>query len=284
MPRIACFSSCSRSRSPAATIRSPRPHPPTPRRPLRRPPRPPLPRTRKPPRTSGRLRPPSPSIDALVVRPSRGRPSSTARHRLCRDRRPSTRDGSGRGRGLGRLAGREGEPAHWPKKARGFSNTTRRIRASSWPRDRISKMNSGTASGSLWPQSPAEFTSSRSGPYCSTRSAARAGVHLVIGIEGHPGPVPGVERGADRVLLDVVDADPLGTDPAVAADHVEDHPRPLVLVRQVRRVHQHQLAESRGEVEVLEEDDRLVPRVLVQPDLADAEDVRAGRGTRGSSR
>ena len=78
-------------------------------------------------------------------------------------------------------------------------------------------------------------------------------------VERHPDPVPGLERVADRVLLDVVDADPLGLDPPVAADHVEDHPRPLVLVGQVRRVDQHQLAEPGGQVEVLEEDGRLVP-------------------------
>src|SRR5439155_4961442 len=70
---------------------------------------------------------------------------------------------------------------HWPKKASGLSRTILRMVASSCPRDRISKMNSGTARGSLWPQSPAELTMTRSVPYISTMSAARAGVHLVIG-------------------------------------------------------------------------------------------------------
>jgi tetratricopeptide (TPR) repeat protein len=71
--------------------------------------------------------------------------------------------------------------AHCAKNARGFSKTTFRIRPSSCPRRRISKMNSGTASGSLCPQSPAELTMTRSAPNISTMSAARAGVHLVIG-------------------------------------------------------------------------------------------------------
>ena len=57
-------------------------------------------------------------------------------------------------------------------------------------------------------------------------------------------------------------------------EHVEDHPRPLVLVGQVGRVDQDQLAGPRGQVEVLEEDGRLVPRVLVQADLADPQHAR----------
>jgi hypothetical protein len=39
----------------------------------------------------------------------------------------------------------------------------------------------GTASGSLWPQSPAELIQIRSVPYISMMSAARCGVHLVSG-------------------------------------------------------------------------------------------------------
>ena len=48
-------------------------------------------------------------------------------------------------------------------------------------RRRISRMKSGTAVGLDGPQSPAELTISRSGPYISIMSAARCGVHLVTG-------------------------------------------------------------------------------------------------------
>ena len=83
----------------------------------------------------------------------------------------------------------------------------------------------------------------------------------------------GIERQTNGVLLDVVDADPFRRDPAVAPEHVEDHPRPLVLVGQVRRMHQDQLAMFRGQVDVFEEDCRLILGVLVQPDLTDTEDA-----------
>ena len=86
------------------------------------------------------------------------------------------------------------------------------------------------------------------------------------------------------MLLDVIDADPLGMNPLVVPQHVEDHPRALVLVGQVRRVHQHQLLRPRGQVEMLQEHGRLVARVLVQADLADPEHPVPVRGTRGSSR
>ena len=60
----------------------------------------------------------------------------------------------------------------------------------------------------------------------------------------------------------------------VALEHVDDHPRALVLVLQVRRVDEDQLVRLRRQVEVLLKDGRLVGGVLVQPDLADAEHVR----------
>jgi hypothetical protein len=47
---------------------------------------------------------------------------------------------------------------------RGSRKTIRRIRLSGWPRSRMARMKSGTAVGFDGPQSPAEFTSSRSGP------------------------------------------------------------------------------------------------------------------------
>ena len=54
-------------------------------------------------------------------------------------------------------------------------------RSSAWPRRFISWMNSGTASGSDLPQSPAELAMMRSVPTISMMSAARAGVHFVVG-------------------------------------------------------------------------------------------------------
>ena len=100
------------------------------------------------------------------------------------------------------------------------------------------------------------------------------GSALAERVKRHPDPVPGVERQADRVFLDMVDADPLGLDPGVVADHIQDHPRPLVFVRQVRRVDQHQLIGPPGKVEVIEKHRRFVPRVLVQTNLADPENPR----------
>ena len=62
-----------------------------------------------------------------------------------------------------------------------------------------------------------------------------------------------------------------GSIAAVVPEHVEDHPRALVLVLQVRRVDEDQLVGPDGQVEVLQEDGRLVARVLVEADLADAQ-------------
>ena len=65
----------------------------------------------------------------------------------------------------------------------------------------------------------------------------------------------------------------LGDDPGIAREHVQDHPRPLILVGQVGRVHQDQLPVPGRQLEVLQEDRGLVSRVLVQADLADAQDA-----------
>jgi Zn-dependent membrane protease YugP len=69
----------------------------------------------------------------------------------------------------------------WRKNASGLSYTTLRITSSPWPRRRISRIISGTASGSDLPQSPAEFAMMRSVPTISRMSTARAGVHFVVG-------------------------------------------------------------------------------------------------------
>src|SRR5437879_2538301 len=55
-------------------------------------------------------------------------------------------------------------------------------------------------------------------------------------VQRHRAAEAAVERQAGRVLLDVIDADALRPHAAVVLEHVEDHPRPLVLVFQVRGV------------------------------------------------
>ena len=52
----------------------------------------------------------------------------------------------------------------WPRNVRGFSSVTLSISSATWPRAAISKRAFGTASGSLGPQSPAEFIQIRSEP------------------------------------------------------------------------------------------------------------------------
>ena len=77
------------------------------------------------------------------------------------------------------------------------------------------------------------------------------------------------------MLLHVVDQHALGPDTGVVLDDVEDEAGALELVLEVRRVHEDELAGARGEVHVHLEHGDLVPRVLVQADLADPEHVRA---------
>ena len=73
----------------------------------------------------------------------------------------------------------------------------------------------------------------------------------------------------------------LRLDAPVVLEHVDDHPRALVLVLQVRRVDEDQLVGLHRQVDVLLEDGRLVGRVLVEADLADAEHVRASSRNSG---
>ena len=77
-------------------------------------------------------------------------------------------------------------------------------------------------------------------------------------IERHPHPVAGLESQADGVLLHVVDAHAVGLDPRMIPHHVQDHPRSLILVNQVRRVDQHELIVTCRQVEVLLKDDGLI--------------------------
>ena len=96
-----------------------------------------------------------------------------------------------------------------------------------------------------------------------------------------PAQKPDFEHRADGVLLDVVDQHAVRVGPRVALEHVQDHPRAGVLVRQVRRVDQDQLAEAVGELDVLEKHRRLVLGVLVEANLADAQHVRGGSRNSG---
>src|SRR5262249_49245263 len=70
-----------------------------------------------------------------------------------------------------------------------------------------------------------------------------------------------------------IDADAGGVDAAVVLEHVDDHPRALVLVLEVWGVDEDQLVGAGGEGEVLLEDDGLVAGGLVEADLADTPDI-----------
>jgi len=76
------------------------------------------------------------------------------------------------------------------------------------------------------------------------------------------------------VFLDVIDDDALRPDAFVALQHVEDEARAFELVFEMRRVDENELMVPGGEVRVHFEDLEFVPRVLVEPDFADAQDVR----------
>ena len=113
----------------------------------------------------------------------------------------------------------------------------------------------------------------RSVPTISTMSAARSGVHFVVGYSVMPHQKP-LSRARRTVCSSTWSMQTRGRiDAAVALEHVDDHARALVLVLQVRRVDEDQLVGLHGQVDVFLEDGGLVARVLVEADLADAEDV-----------
>jgi len=96
---------------------------------------------------------------------------------------------------------------------------------------------------------------------------------LGIGIQRHARPVTAVEDHLDGMLLDVIDQHPAGGDGRVGQG-VQNQPRALALVLQMRGVHQDQLIEPAGEVDLLFKDGQFVAAVFVQADLADSEHVR----------
>ena len=76
------------------------------------------------------------------------------------------------------------------------------------------------------------------------------------------------------MLLDVVDDHASGFHALVRAEQIDDEPRALELVFEVRRMHENQLVVLHREVDVLLEDVEFIARIAVQTDFADAEDVR----------
>ncbi len=98
---------------------------------------------------------------------------------------------------------------------------------------------------------------------------------LRLRIERQPGPEAVLEDRLDRVLLGVIDSTRSGSSSRIAPQHVDRDPRALVLVLEVRRVDQDQLAVRGGQLDLLGVGRDLVAGDAVQADLADAEDRRA---------
>ena len=88
-------------------------------------------------------------------------------------------------------------------------------------------------------------------------------------------PESGLQHQADGVLLHVIDNDPRRIHSRVPAQQIDDQPRALPFVLEMRRMHEDQLPMPHRQLDVLLQDAHLVSRVFVQPDLADPEHVRA---------
>ena len=151
-------------------------------------------------------------------------------------------------RRLSFLPGVKENRADWLKNASGLSRTSRRMRASSWPRDRISKINSGTAKGSLWPRVARRIDEDALGPIELDHIRGAGGGAFGDRIERHPDPVACIESGANRVLLDVVNTNTLGLDPAVSLNISRIMRVPLILIGEMRGMDQDQFVglERRG--------------------------------------
>ena len=100
------------------------------------------------------------------------------------------------------------------------------------------------------------------------------GSALAVGVERHPGPEAGIEHGLDRMLFDVVDQHPARIDRGIPQGS-ENQAGALELVFKMGRMDQDQLIVATGDLDLLLENHELVARILVQPDLSDAEHIRA---------
>ena len=105
-------------------------------------------------------------------------------------------------------------------------------------------------------------------------STARGGRRLRFGIKRDARPEARIKHHLDGVLLDVVDDDPLRSNPRIRQHGIENQPRAFVLVLEMRRVHEDQLIVPRSEIDVLLQHLQFVARVFVQPDFADAQHIR----------
>ncbi len=93
------------------------------------------------------------------------------------------------------------------------------------------------------------------------------------GVQRHARPEASVQYFADGVFFHVIHQDAVGLQPRVTDQHIQDHSRAQILVVQVRRVDQDQLVVLGGQVQVFQKYDGFILGILVQPDLADAQNV-----------
>ena len=75
------------------------------------------------------------------------------------------------------------------------------------------------------------------------------------------------------MLLDVIDDHASGFHALMRAEQIDDEPRTLELVFEVRRMDENQLVVLHREVDVLLKDVEFIARIAVQADFADTEDV-----------
>ena len=96
---------------------------------------------------------------------------------------------------------------------------------------------------------------------------------LRLRVERDARPEAGIENDVDRVFLDMVDDDARRIDARIFFQDIDDEPRALPFVLEVRSVDKNHLAVLHRELHMLLENHDLVPAVFVQPDFADAEHV-----------
>ena len=92
-------------------------------------------------------------------------------------------------------------------------------------------------------------------------------------IQRHARPKTRIENQLNSVFLDVIDDAAFRFDALVALEHVDDQPRSLEFVFEMRGVNQNHLIMPCREVHVHFQHLHFVARILVQPDFTDAEHV-----------